>query len=389
MKKNKKTAVLLAITLFIGAICPAFDALETFATSSTQQQIQEEEREKEELEGKLDETQGQLEGLRGQSTSLQKELGNLNTQLSQVVGNLEELERQIAGKQQEIADTQAALEEARETENWQYECMVARARTMYEMREDSHINALLSSGNFSEVLNAADYYSRIAKYDQSKMQEYQENRELIEDHEARLQTEYIELENLKTQAEAEKSKVSGLISQTSNSISQYADQISEAERKALEYEQEIKKKEENLEALRKQYEEELAKSRAAANASWRDISEVSFDESDRYLLANLIYCEAGAEPYDGKVAVGSVVINRVLSSKYPDSVLGVIYQNRQFSPVASGRLDLALTAGRANADCYRAADEAMSGVTNVGNCVYFRTPIEGLEGIQIGGHIFY
>lgn len=186
-----------------------------------------------------------------------------------------------------------------------------------------------------EVLNAADYYSRIARYDQEKMEEYTDNRELIEEHEARLQAEHIELESLKVQVEAEKSRVSGLISQTSNSISRYADQISDAEKRALEYEQEIKQKEQTIEALKKKYEEELALSRAAANASWRDISEVSFDENDRYLLANLIYCEAGAEPYDGKVAVGSVVINRVLSSKYPDSVLGVIYQGGQFSPWAA------------------------------------------------------
>ena len=50
---------------------------------------------------------------------------------------------------------------------------------------------------------------------------------------------------------------------------------------------------------------------------------------------------------------------------------------------------LALTEGRATPECYQAADEAMSGVTNVGNCVYFRTPIPGLTGISIGGHIFY
>ena len=87
--------------------------------------------------------------------------------------------------------------------------------------------------------------------------------------------------------------------------------------------------------------------------------------------------------------MGAVVINRVLSSVYPDTVVGVIYQNKQFSPVASGRLALALAEGRATADCYRAADEAMAGVTNVGNCVYFRTPIEGLSDTQIGGHIFY
>lgn len=107
------------------------------------------------------------------------------------------------------------------------------------------------------------------------------------------------------------------------------------------------------------------------------------------MLANLIYCEAGNQPYAGQLAVGSVVINRVLSSVFPDSVVGVIYQKNQFSPAASGRLGLALSSNQATADCYRAADEAMSGVTNVGNCLFFRTPIEGLEGIRIGDHIFY
>ncbi|MBP3825224.1 MAG: cell wall hydrolase, partial [Butyrivibrio sp.] len=108
-----------------------------------------------------------------------------------------------------------------------------------------------------------------------------------------------------------------------------------------------------------------------------------------YLLANLIYCEAGSEPYDGMLAVGAVVINRVLSSVYPDTVVGVIYQNKQFSPASSGRLALALADGKATAACYQAADEAMKGYSNVGNCVYFRTPVPGLSGINIGGHVFY
>ena len=128
---------------------------------------------------------------------------------------------------------------------------------------------------------------------------------------------------------------------------------------------------------------------AAANAAWRDISEVSFSEGDLYLLANLIYCEAGGEPYEGQLAVGAVVMNRVLSSKFPDSIIGVIYQNKQFSPVASGRLDLALATNKATESCYKAAEEAMSGKTNVGTCLFFRTPIPGLTGTQIGGHIFY
>ena len=79
-------------------------------------------------------------------------------------------------------------------------------------------------------------------------------------------------------------------------------------------------------------------SKLAAKSYKRDISQVSFAEEDRYLLANLIYCEAGGEPYAGKLAVGAVVINRVLSSVYPDTVTGVIYQRSQFSPVASCRV---------------------------------------------------
>ena len=147
--------------------------------------------------------------------------------------------------------------------------------------------------------------------------------------------------------------------------------------------------EQDIAALQKQYEEELALSRLAAQSAWRDISEVTFAEGDRYLLANLIYCEAGAEPYAGKVAVGAVVINRILSSRYPDTMVGVIYQNKQFSPVGNGRLAYALANNKATASCYQAADEAMSGITNVGHCLYFRTPIEGLTGLSIGGHIFY
>lgn len=395
LKGWKKTALALSITLLAGAFPSAGDNLSiteplvASATTSTWQEINKAEQEKKELEDKKNQNEDELNGLKGAQSNLKKELNNLNTQLSEVVANLEDLEQQIRDKEQEIADTQAALEEARATEEWQYECMVIRVREMYERREDSYVNALLKEGTLSDVLNAAEYMEKVAAYERRMMDRYTENRELIEAEEARLQQEKIELDNLKVQAEAEKNKVSGLISQTSNSIDKYGNEIAEAEQKALEYEAEIKKQEENLEYLRKKLAEEIAMSQAAANAAWRDISEVTFAEGDRYLLANLIYCEAGGEPYEGQLAVGSVVINRVLSSKYPDSVVGVIYQNKQFSPVASGRLELALAVNKATAKCYQAADEAMSGVTNVGTCVYFRTPIEGLNGINIGGHVFY
>ena len=163
----------------------------------------------------------------------------------------------------------------------------------------------------------------------------------------------------------------------------------EAQARADALGNQIAEQDKNIAALKKQLQEEIAKSRLAAKSAWRDISEVSFAEGDRYLLANLIYCEAGNQPYVGQVAVGAVVINRVLSSVYPNTVSGVIYQYKQFAPVLDGHLAIALANDSATAACYKAADEAMSGYTNVGRCVYFRTPIEGLTGTQIGGHIFY
>ncbi len=384
MKIWKKTAFLMAAVLLAAA-----GPIVASASSGTREEIDRTEREKNNLQDELDKTQENLDNLEDKRDSLEKELAYLNSQMNTVVANLEELDARIHEKEQAIVDTQAALDEARATEEWQYASMVTMVRLMYEQQEDSYLAALLSSGSLSELLNQADRIEKVVAYDQKMLETYVNNRILIEEQEARLQAEKTELEGLIAQAQAEKDKVSGLIEQASSSINKYASQISDAERKALAYEEEIKKKEEDLEYLKKKLAEEIAMSQAAANGTWRDISEVSFAEGDRRLLANLIYCEAGGEPYEGQVAVGSVVINRVLSSKYPDTVVGVIYQSGQFSPVASGRLDLALATDKATDSCYRAADAAMSGISNVGNCVYFRTPIEGLTGINIGGHVFY
>lgn len=380
---RRKCSVLLIIAMVMGSV-----PIMSYA-ATTQQKINQTEQEKNELEDRLGETNDNLEGLKGEHNSLKGKLNQLNTQLKEVSNNLAVLEGQIADKEKEIDDTQKALDEARETESWQQECMIRRIQFMYENSDSFYLDALFKAESFSDFINMADYFEQIAAYDNKMLEEYKENRKYIESEEARLQIEKEELDSLKVQTEAEKSKVSGLISQTSGTIADYADQISEAEEQALAFEAEIRKKEEDLTYLKKKLAEEIAMSQAAANATWRDISEVTFADGDRYLLANLIYCEAGGEPYAGQLAVGAVVINRVLSSVYPDTVLGVIYQNNQFSPVASGRLDLALASNKATAACYKAADEAMTGATNVGGCVYFRTPVEGLSGISIGGHIFY
>ncbi|MCD8130521.1 MAG: cell wall hydrolase [Lachnospiraceae bacterium] len=116
---------------------------------------------------------------------------------------------------------------------------------------------------------------------------------------------------------------------------------------------------------------------------------MSASDYERLLLAALIYCEAGGESYEGKLAVGAVVCNRVRSSGYPNTLQGVIYASGQFTPAKSGRLDQVMVSGNIPQSCYDAAEEALAGYTNVGSAVRFRANNGTIEGVVIGNHVFY
>ena len=377
----------------VTSICIRFAAVNepftVFATSETKKALEDAKEERENLQNELDEKNDEVNDLKSEQSDLKSELSNLNTQLSDVSANLEQIEANIEAKKAEIEETRLQLEEAMQIQEDQYASMKKRIQFIYESQDFVLIEILLDSDSFADFLNNSEYIMRLSEYDRQQLIAYQNTVAQIEEAKALLEAEQAELESYQAAQIEEQNRVSSLVTSTSNAVSSYSDQIDAAEAEAEAKEAEIAAKDNDIAELQKKLEEEIRLSRLAAQSSWRDISEVTFAEGDRFLLANLIYCEAGSEPYEGQLAVGAVVINRVLSSVYPDTVVGVIYQSKQFSPVASGRLELALAQDKATASCYKAADEAMSGVTNVGTCVYFRTPIPGLEGIQIGNHIFY
>lgn len=120
---------------------------------------------------------------------------------------------------------------------------------------------------------------------------------------------------------------------------------------------------------------------------YQDYGQYAASVSDRELLGALIQCEAGNQPYEGQVAVGAVVMNRVRSGAYPDTIYGVIYASGQFTPAGSGAVDRRIANG-VNASCLQAADEALSGYSNVGEATHFR-PTGRHDGIVIAGHVFW
>lgn len=106
------------------------------------------------------------------------------------------------------------------------------------------------------------------------------------------------------------------------------------------------------------------------------------------LLAALIQCEAGNEIYEGQLAVGAVVMNRVRSGRYPGSVSGVIYEGGQFTPAGSGAV-ASVAANGPKASCIQAAQEALAGADNTGGATSFRRASSGMAGVVIGNHVFF
>lgn len=95
----------------------------------------------------------------------------------------------------------------------------------------------------------------------------------------------------------------------------------------------------------------------------------SASSGDLYLLARCIYAEARGEPYTGQVAVGAVVLNRVRSSKFPNTVSGVIYQPWAFTAVNDGQINLS-----PNQTAINAARDALNGWDPTGGCLYYYNP---------------
>lgn len=95
----------------------------------------------------------------------------------------------------------------------------------------------------------------------------------------------------------------------------------------------------------------------------------STSNADLNLLARCVYGEARGEPYTGQVAVAAVVLNRVRSSKFPNSVSGVIYQSGAFTAVADGQINLS-----PNTTAYNAARDALNGWDPTNGCLYYYNP---------------
>ncbi len=422
MKKlNKKWIIATA-----GAIVVSWAMLFAFTASatSTSQKVKDAKEEVEESKEDLEESKEALEEIENAKAQLEGKLAQLNNQLNEVSEELEASQAQLQEKQQAIEAIKIELASAEAVEAEQYESMKMRIKFMYENNSNQDVLQMILEGDdFADMLNKADFIQKMTEYDRNMLKEYSAMKESIATAKMTLEQEELALQQVVADVEKKQSEINHLVNQTTKEIAKQSDDLADAEARALAYEKKLIEQQNTLEALKAKEaeekrilaEQERLKQLQASSGATGSSGTVNYDSngrvvgsgseknlttsaggyseatstSDLKLLATIIYCEAGNQPYEGQVAVGSVVMNRINSPLFPNTMVGVLYQKSQFTPVMSGRFAIALANNSATQACYSAAQEVLNGRNNVPDCLFFRTVIPGKNGKIIGDHVFY
>ena len=430
--KRKLLKKILCLTICSSVITGLFSVpfLQVKAVSQqTQEEIDKAEEEKEQLESELEQQEENKSELQNKKETEEQKLKNLKKQYQEIASDLEKLEEEKNEKAAEIEQATDDLNKAIEKQKKQYKDMKRRIQFMYEKPEESLIGLLLKTFDISDFLNRVDMTLQIQKYDRRQLEEYTKVAEYIEIQKQGLETAQQELEGLIGETKDMQKQVTAMQKQTSVAISSYLEEIAWAEVEIGDTEEAIEKKSEALQQLyKKAQEEEAAERRRQAEEAAKKLQEaiangsikaedsgivwgeINLSQAEMEMLTAMIYCESRGESYEGQLAVGHVIMNRIRSSKFPNTLEAVLRAAKQFEPAGSGRFDIVLTAYREGIpgvisqkewdSCQQAAIACVNGESHVGECLFFRThaPVPQLaENLEAAGvpywiiqnHIFY
>lgn len=310
--------------------------------------------------------------------NLEKDLSDLNKNKDSVDKELSTATASLKSTLNEIESLQMELGIAKARETSQYELMKKRIKYMYEAGPTDVLTAFFSAESFSDFINEASFIISINDYDREMLKKYETMHLEVREKEKSLLTKQSELETKQKELTGMYNELNSKIQSTSNALSEVEKQIAEEEaKKAAE---QLQASQEAVPAPSPSVDHPVEQTKPSAPS---DIGDVT-------LFAGILQCEAGSSNYDALLAVATVIMNRVESPRYPDTLTGVIFQSGQFSPTWNGRLDKVLAKGPAPL-CYKVAKDALAGAryAPVSHCYFFNHSASGVTGIQVGGNIFY
>ena len=336
--------------------------------------------------------------------SLKQSTSDLEQKLSDLNQDLKAIENEIASIRSQIQDTSLRIEETREAlaiakgeAQAQDSAMRARMVYMYENGSTNLFHILLESSSMADFLSRAELFSTITEYDRNALRKLEQTRESIHLQEEQLIAEQETLQNLQTSLNAKSDDINEKISNVSGELSEQNAKLEAAKEAARRAEEAAKKAAEEAKRAEEAAKQEVkpvtpqkpsSSSGNNSSGSSRPSVDYTATASDIELFAALIECEAGYRDYEGMLAVASVVVNRMNHRRYPDTLRGVIFQSGQFPPAHNGLVDKVLARGVKDS-CVQAANDALAGKNNVGDCLSFRSASSGHEGTIIGDNVFF
>lgn len=376
---KKKRALRSALAITICTVTIASVSTPVYSAPST-----------DELENTTSDLKGELNDLNSQLSSLSKELDTASSQVEDLAAKVEKSKLDLASAQLD--------EEA------QYDSMKDRIKFMYEGGGASLVQILLTSENMGDFLNKAEYVATISKYDRSMLEELQQVRANVEKKQKDLEEQQSKLSGLQETLTSKRDELNSKISSTSGELANYQAQLDRAKaaEEALKLAQNDKisgsvKSEASKPSNSTNTTNNANKTNSTTNGSTNQNknnttnntgNNTNVSTTDVALLAAILQCEAGS--YDGMLAVATVIMNRVASPAYPNTLRAVIYQSGQFAPTWNGSLNKVLSKG-ASSTAYSVARAALGGARHsaVINCLQFRSASTGVSGINIGGNVFF
>lgn len=313
--------------------------------------------------------------LEQKTNELQNQLDKLNNELNTLSAEITSLTSQIDESNAALEKAALDLEAAKLNEELQYDAMKQRIKFMYENGNTSLLHMIFSSESMADFLNNTAFVQNITEYDRKMLSEFQNSRINVEEKNTELEQEQERLAELQASLNTRYEELNAAIASTSDNLQVSEDALAKA--KAA---QEA--------ASNANVSSSANTSSSSSDSSSSETTEVS--SSDLVLLAAILQCEAGTTNYDALLAVATIIMNRVSSSRYPNTLYDVIYQSGQFSPTWNGSLKRVLANGPSSL-CYQAAQDALNGsrLSSVSGCYSFRAASTGHYGTVVGGNVFF
>lgn len=184
------------------------------------------------------------ESIEQEKAAAQSEAASLKSQLTEVVTQINQIEEDLTEKGEQIIQTTADLEEAEETEKQQYEDMKLRIKYMYEQGNGSAVEALVTSEDFSDLVNKAEYVQNVHDYDREKLAEYVATKEQVAELKTSLEEEQKDLEEKEAQFTEKQESLNTMISSKEAEIADLDAELQEIAAEAARQQEEERRAQE-------------------------------------------------------------------------------------------------------------------------------------------------